>query len=184
MIKYNKRCKVCAVIKTDKKLLSRIYHCSFFVPGADETLNQIANDYKPRFGYKGLNNHANKHQFIDRADYTQRMLQHNAKKEENKAVRKAVQAADSIQSIIEKGTERLESGEITVSTDQLIRAAQVKLQDDAKQKDQNLMAASLAHFISGESQNKRVFVPTEDTNLLETNLLETDLLDIDGTDQT
>lgn len=168
MIKYNKRCKICAILKEDKKLLKRIYSCSFFVPGADETLNQIANDYKGQFTYKGLNNHANKHQFIDRADYTERMLQHNAKTAENSAVKKAVRAADSIQSIIEKGQERLDSGEITVSTDQLIRAAQVKLQDDAKQKDQNLMAMSLAHFISGESTKpSRMFIPTDQPNLLE-----------------
>lgn len=167
MLVIAKQCTVCKAVKTNKPLLQRIYDSSWFVPGSKDTLKDIALSYQ--LPYQAIRNHVKKHQFIDSADYQEAMLDQVDKKLTKQTVAKAVQAQGAIQSILEKGQQRLDDGEITVNTDQFLRAAQIKLADEAKKKDQDMMALSLAHFISGESQNERIYVdidPDEDTSRL------------------
>jgi len=161
MLVFEKRCRVCNAVKKNKPLLERIYNSSFFVPHSKDSLHQISKDYG--FRYKGLINHTKNHQFIDSQDYQDKMLQKVDEEAEKNAVIKAVKAADAIQSVIDKGQQRLEDEEITVSTDQLIRASEVKMRSEDKAKDRQLqMEASLAHFMSGESTNERIYVASED----------------------
>lgn len=160
MLIPQKRCAVCQTIKGNKKLIQRIYDSSHFVPHGTETIKDIAR--ATGMNYRGLLVHVKKHQFINSQDYQEKMLSHYDNQAEKKAVQKAVKAVNSIQSVIEKGQERLDSGEITVNTDQLIRASQIKMQDEAKAKDQALaLELSLAHFMSGESTNERVYIESE-----------------------
>lgn len=156
MLTPQKRCLVCQKVRKDKKLLQRIYDSTHFVPNGKESLRQVA--LSENLNYKALLVHVRKHQFIDSQDYQEKMLSNYDREATKKSVEKAVRAVDSIQAIIQKGAQRLEDGEITVSTDQLIRASQVKMQDEAKAKDQALaLELSLAHFMSGESISERVY---------------------------
>lgn len=108
--------------------------------------------------YNALKNHVKKHQFIDSTDYTEKMLVHADKKAERSAVRKAVRAVDAVQSVIEIGMGRLESGEISVDTNQLIRASQVKMTQESKAKDQELATIEMvAAFLSGEMAGERIY---------------------------
>jgi hypothetical protein len=159
MLVIEKKCTVCRAVKVNKQLLQRIYESSWFVPHSKDTLKDIAK--QNNLPYQAILNHVKKHQFIDSADYQEAMLNSAVTKAEKGAIAKAVRATGAIQSIMDKGQERLDNGEITVNTDQLLRAAQIKLADESKKKDQDLMALSLAHFISGESQNERVYVDVE-----------------------
>ena len=162
MLVLEKRCVVCKAVKTNKPLLKRIYESSWFIPHSKDTLRAIQADYKNVISYESLLNHVKKHQFIDSQDYTEKMLAYEDKKAERNAVQKAVKAQDAVQSIIEKGMERLESGEITVDTNQLIRASQVKLSADAKAKDQELATIEMvAHFLSGENASDRVYIDAD-----------------------
>lgn len=145
--------------------MKRIYECSYFVPYSKDTMLDIARDYSGAklFTYDNLKNHIKKHQFIDSQDYTDKMLQHEDKKLEKKAVQKAVKAVDAVQSIIDIGNERLVNGEITVDTNQLIRASQVKMAHESKQKDQELATIEMvAHFLSGEQPKGTVFIPNKE----------------------
>lgn len=160
MLVFTKACKVCQAVKSNKQLLKRIYDSSYFVPHSRDSLFAISNTYN--LSYQALKNHVKKHQFIDSQDYTEKMLQKADKDAEKGAVRKAVKAVDAVQSIVERGMERLENGEITVDTNQLIRASQVKMTHEAKQKDQELATIEMvAHFLSGESAGDRVFIEND-----------------------
>lgn len=162
MLVFEKKCRVCAAIRKNKPLLKRIYESSYFVPYSKDNLTDIHRDYKDFFRYEGLQNHVKKHQFIDSQDYHDKMLQQVDKEAEKKAVVKAVKAVDAIQNIIEIGHERLKNEEITVDTNQLIRASQVKMTQEAKQKDQSLaMAEMVAHFLSGEGKEDRIYIDPE-----------------------
>lgn len=164
MLVPEKKCAVCKLVRTNKPLLKRLYESSYFLPHSRDTLLGITRDYKGAFSYGGLKNHMKKHQFIDSQDYTEKMLQHTDKQLEQGAVRRAVKAVDAVQTVIDKGFERLENGDITVDTNQLIRASQVKMTQEAKQKDQELATIEMiAHFLSEEGSDK-VFVPNETNN--------------------
>lgn len=160
MLVFEKRCVTCQLVRKNKQLLKRIYESSWYVPYSKDHLKTIAKEAK--LDYQSILNHVKKHQFIDSQDYHDKMLDHVDKKAEKRAVQKAVKAVDAIQSIIEIGNERLKNEEITVDTNQLIRASQVKIAQEAKQKDQSLaMAEMVAHFLSGEGKEDRIYVDPE-----------------------
>lgn len=164
MLVLDKRCTTCKAVKKNKLLLKRIYDSSWFVPYSKDTLKDICKDYHPVITYDSLLNHVKRHQFIDSQDYTEKMLEKTDKEAEKSAVQKAVKAVDAVQKIIEIGSQRLEDGEITVDTNQLIRASQVKMAADAKQKDQELATIEMvAHFLSGENASDRVYIDAQDT---------------------
>lgn len=157
MLVFQKRCKICHLVRKNKPLLERIYNSSYFVPHGRESLRMIAMD--TGITYNSLKIHVNRHQFIDSTQYTEKMLEQADKDAEKKAVKRAVRAVDAVQTVIDKGMERLENGDITVDTNQLIRASQVKIAQEGKQKDQELATIEMvAHFLSGEGASDRVFV--------------------------
>lgn len=152
MLKFKKNCKICNLVREDRKLLKRIYECGYYVPGSSDSLLAISRDNVGRFSYQGLKNHAKQHQFIDSEAYTNAMLQKQDEKAQKVAIRKAVKAADAVQTVINRGNERLENGEIDVETADLLRASQIKINQEAKEKDQQLAILDMmAHFISGEA---------------------------------
>jgi len=155
MLVPNKICKVCQVIKVNKKLLSRIYESSYFLPHSTDTLKDITRDYSPAFSYDSILTHVKKHQFIDSQDYKDKMLEHANKQAEQRAVRKAVKGQSAIQSVIDRGHERLENGEIDVNTAQLIRASEIQMKQEDKAKDRELATVEMiAFFLSGADQPK------------------------------
>ena len=169
MIKRKSNCAVCQLTKTDTKLLKRIYNSTDFVPGG-EPLSRILEDYKGKFSYASIRNHAKKHQFISLEAYNEAQLQIQDKKEEQVAVRKVVKAVDAVQSVIDKGHEKLENGELEITTDNLIRASQVKLNQEAKEKDQQLEVLNMiAAFNSGQLTTKRINpnAPIDDKDILD-----------------
>lgn len=160
MLVLRKQCKWCQEVRKNKPLLNRIYDSSFFIPHGQESLATIATAVG--MNYNSLKMHVNKHQFIDSAQYTEKMLQRADKDAEKKAVRRAVKAVDAVQSVIEIGMQRLEDGDITVDTNQLIRASQVKMTQESKAKDQELATIEMvAAFLSGETAGERVYVEPE-----------------------
>lgn len=164
MLAINKKCKICQTVKANKPLLKRLYDSSFYVPGSKDTPLEISRD--TGMHYRGLLNHLKKHQFIDSADYQEAMLKTADKQAQTMAIQKAVKGQAAVQSIIDIGAQKLADGEITVNTDQLIRASQIQIASDEKKKDQDLMAVSLAYFMSGESKNERIHKDHE-PNLIE-----------------
>lgn len=169
MLKYKKNCNICKIVRVDKKLLQRIYETSFYVPGSKDSLQRVARDHEGHFSYPGLLNHAKKHQFIDSAAYTEKLMEQADEKAQKDAVRRTVRAVDAVQGVLDRGMERLENGDIDVDTNQLLRAGQIKLQAESKEKDQQLaMMDMIAHFVSGESLgNERVFKEPELTHIYE-----------------
>lgn len=160
MLAIEKKCKVCNTVRKNKALLNRIYQSSHFVPHSKDTLLKISEE--TGIHYRGLLNHVKKHQFIDSADYQEAMLKQADDRLTKKAVAQAVKGQSAVQSIISRGHERLEAKEIDVNTDQLLRASQIQIASEEKKKDQDLMAISLAHFISGEStQNERIYAEAD-----------------------
>lgn len=160
MLVLARQCSICARVKKDKQLLKRLYASSWFVPHSRESVRDIVKLYN--LSYQATLNHLKKHQFIDSQDYTDKMLQHADRQAKELAVRKAVKAHDAVQTIIDKGMERLESGEINVDTNQLIRASQVRMAYDAKKKDQELATIEMvAHFLSGENASSRVYIDAD-----------------------
>lgn len=152
------------VVKKDKQLLQRIYDSSWFLPHSRDNLKDIQRDYSSAFSYDSIRNHVKKHQFIDSQDYTEKMLERADKQAEQRAIRKAVKATSAIQDIIDIGSQRLEEGEITVDTNQLIRASQIKISEESKQKDRELATIEMvAHFLSGANQSDRVYIEADET---------------------
>jgi hypothetical protein len=156
MIKYRPNCAVCTLIRSDKKLMRRIYNSRDFIPGG-ESLRSIHNDYEGKFAYASIRNHAKKHQFINLEAYNKKQLELQDEKEEELAVAKIVKAVDAVQSVINKGHEKLEAGELDITTDNLIRASQVKMNQEAKEVDQQLAILEMvAAFSSGQLNTQRI----------------------------
>jgi len=159
MLVVRPNCKVCTRCKVDKKLLNRIYNSKYYIPHGDEPLSAIERDYKAFFSGPALRNHCLKHQFIDSTAYTDALVKRADKMAENRVVKRAIKANEAVQSVIDAGFDRLEAGKITVSTNELLRASQIKLAAEAKQKDQQLaMVEMIAHFASGSAKNERIYV--------------------------
>lgn len=164
MIVISTRCKVCQAIKKDKKLLARLYESKYYSREAGrESLQAIQLGYKDKFSLPALKNHCLKHQFIDSVAYNEAMLRHVDRVAENKLIKKAIKATDAVQSVIDKGAERLQNEEITVNTGELLRASQIKINADAKAKDQELkFLEMIAHFASASDKGERIYTPNDD----------------------
>lgn len=160
MLVQKNTCAVCKAVKLNKPLLQRIYESKYFVPHSVDTLRKIAADYIGVFGLSSLQNHVKKHQFINSKDYEEKMLELADTNAQRGAVRQAVKGVEAIQKVISIGEAQItEDTKITVN--EVLRASQIQMTAEAKQKDQQLaMMDMVAHFLSGESaqDNPRVYV--------------------------
>lgn len=165
MIKYKKNCAVCKLARVNKKLAQRIYDSRYFVPYSEDTLLQIHADWNQKeklFSYQSLLNHVKKHQFINAAKYQEKVLEEVDRKAEQKTIQKAIRATDAVQGVIEKGYQRLEDGEINVSTNDLLRASQIKIGQENKEKDQQLaILEMIASFASGSQKSERIIIDAD-----------------------
>lgn len=158
MLKLKNGCKTCALVKNNKQLLQRIYNCSYFIPHSDDSLKKIANDHKGLVTYAALINHVKRHQFINAGDYKESMLKRVAKNAEAKIFMEQFQANQVQDAVINKGMEKLENGEMKVTTSHLLKAAKDKSDAQAKVRDQQLaLAEMVAFFASGENNQEKVY---------------------------
>ncbi len=157
MLAYRKNCKICNAVKTNSKLLKRIYDSSYFIPHSKDTLRQIHEDCKREnpdcFSYVALLNHVKKHQHLNAEDYNMKMLKLKAKQAENKITADRFQAQAAQDAVINAAMQKLENGELKITTDHLLRAAKDKQDALAKVRDQQIQVADMiAFYTSGEDK--------------------------------
>lgn len=120
-----------------------------------ETLTDIQADYPDKFSYDSLRNHVKKHQFLSEKDFTDRHLNRIVKKAEKDLVKRAIESSKVWDRVIDQGMEDLESGELKVTTNHLLKAAKDKQDYEFKKKDHQLaMMEMVYHFASGESNQE------------------------------
>jgi hypothetical protein len=158
MLKLKNGCKTCLLVKNNKQLLDRIYRCSYFRPESTDSPKQIARDYADYITYPALLNHIKRHQFINDGDFKKSMLIRAAKNAEAKIFTERFESMQVQDAVINKGMEKLESGEMKVSASHLLKAAKDKSDAQAKMRDQQLaLAEMVAFFASGEDNQEKVY---------------------------
>lgn len=131
--------------------MKRIYGSRVYIRGG-EPLQTIWEDYADKFSLQSLRNHTKKHQFIDGKDFNKRHLENIAKKAEQNIIKKQIESKDVWDRVIEEGMLRLETGEISMKTADLLKAAKDKSDYDFKKKDQEMAMAEMIYFFaSGEN---------------------------------
>ena len=159
MLTYRKNCKVCNAVKSNPKLLKRLYDCSYYIPHSKDTLRAICTDCKKEdpnsFSYVALLNHVKKHQHLNVHDYDQKMMKLKAQKAEMSIISDRFEAQNVQDAVINKAMEKLENGEMKLNASHLLRAAKDKQDAQAKKRDQQLQLAEMvAFFTSGEDKVK------------------------------
>lgn len=162
MLKKNSQCNVCKLIDTNPKLLKDIYNTSYYMKGSSNSLRTLHADFSQangsQFSYESLLNHVKKHQFMSDKDFNDRHLRDIAKSAERAILTKAIESKQVWDEVINKGMEKLEAGEITMKTADLLKAAKDKSDYELKVKDQQLaMADMIYHFASGANTESRSY---------------------------
>lgn len=158
MLKLNKLCKVCDEVKENTSLLNRIYNTKYYLKSSKESLNQLHEEYADVFSYRSLLNHVKKHQFMSDGDYKDRHLRKIAKDAEKKILKRQIESKEVWDEVISQGMEKLQSGELSMRTSDLLKAAKDKSDHEMKVKDQQLaMAEMMWFFASGENNESRSY---------------------------
>lgn len=158
MLKLNKLCKVCDEVKENTSLLNRIYNSKYYLKSSKESLLQIHEEYADVFSYRSLLNHVKKHQFMSEGDFKDRHLRKIAKDAEKKILKRQIESKEVWDEVINQGMEKLQSGELTMRTADLLKAAKDKSDHEMKVKDQQLaMAEMMWFFASGENNESRSY---------------------------
>lgn len=158
---YQGRCSACKLSKIDKQLKRRIFQSSYFSDKGIEPLAQIQKDYADAFSYMALLRHCRKH--VKFTQKEQNALE--AKWNNNQVVTNVIKTQPTpvavkpgredevFNDIIDAGMEKLKNGELKITTDHLIRAADSKANLSLKRKDQELKIQEMIwHFASGEAE--------------------------------
>lgn len=157
MIKTSKKCKVCKTIlsqpkKWEGRLAKQIYGSRFYTPASEYSLKKIAADYKGHFTYEGLLNHCKKHQSISEQDYNDRQLRQTAAQAEKALLKKAIKSTEVWDTVITEAMEKLQNGQLPISTNHLLQAARDKSNYEFKATDQQMQMMDMVfHFASGEA---------------------------------
>ena len=162
MLKPHKLCNVCRAIENNPKLLKDLYNSSFFMKGSATTLLSIHQDYQAQHGaqftYDALRNHVKKHQFMSEKDYSQRHLRQIANEAEKRLLKKQIESTEVWDEVISQGMDKLSTGELSMKTSDLLKAAKDKSDHEMKTKDQQLaMMEMVMHFASGENNESRSY---------------------------
>jgi hypothetical protein len=154
MLKLNKLCNVCKHAQDNPKLLKAIYDSRAFIPSSSVSLKNVYDQYAAfgaHFSYEALLRHSKKHQFMNEQDFNSRHLREIAKTAEKQILRRQIDSKTVWDTVITQGMEKLESGELVMRTQDLLKAAKDKSDFELKVKDQELaMVEMVAHFASGE----------------------------------
>lgn len=173
MITYKSNCGVCKTIRKDKKLTSRIYGTSFYIPHSKDSLRKVAQDCATQAGegqapftYQGILNHCKKHQHLNQSDFSKKMLEQKQKIAQRKQIN-AMYEAESVQdAIMNRGMELLDSGEMSIKADHLLKAAKDKQDFQSKVRDQLLQLAEMVAFYASGEDNSRAEV-IDDRRIIE-----------------
>lgn len=158
MLKVNKLCKVCQAVKENKTLLNKIYNTNYYMKTSKTSLMQLHEDYADQFSYRGLLSHVKNHQFMSEDDYTTRHLRQIANKAEKQILKRQIESKEVWDEVINQGMEKLQNGEITMKTADLLKAAKDKSDFEMKTKDQQMqMAEMMWFFASGENNESRSY---------------------------
>lgn len=163
MWKPNKQCKVCAtILGGDTELKQRIYNSTYFTPqGGGDSLLDILADYGGSlekggvFTYVSITKHAKKHQVLDeKARIRRARALVEEVKAEPPALNEFVKPEQVHNEILSQGLAALQSGELKLTTRDVLKAATDKATIDIKKKDQDFkLAEMIYHFASGEASN-------------------------------
>lgn len=169
-ILYTNKCKTCKLSKIDKQLKRRIYQSAYFSEYGTETLTSIHRDYKSAITYKSLLIHCQRHIVLKEGELKRLQAKYGQVDipEKKPAVpisggelRKVVkqQREDEVfDSVIDAGMEKLKAGELKITTDHLIRAADSKANLSLRRKDQELKIQEMIwHFASGEAEGNKAY---------------------------
>lgn len=162
MLKKQKLCNVCKQIEGNPKLLQAIYDSTAYNKHSSISLRRVWEDHKQKYGeqftYDALRNHAKKHQFLSEKDFNERHLRQIAKKAERQMLTRSIESKEVWESVINQGMEKLESGELTMKTADLLKAAKDKSDFEMKVKDQQIaMMDMVMHFASGANNESGLY---------------------------
>jgi len=163
MIKFNKKCSTCKRIKLEaskgnSKLMDRLFNSRAYSKGG-ESLRSIARGYTGKVSfnnnedtvYQSLYKHVKFHQAITEDQLIESRIARKAKAHDNEIIRKIVKHQDVRDTIMEKGLEQIEGGEIKLTAGTVLQAANKQADIELKEKDQNLkLMEMIAMFQSGE----------------------------------
>lgn len=159
-IKFVTQCKVCKKIRAEEaagssKLIKRIYNSRQYVRGG-ESLKAIAKDYQKYFEYPSLYKHSRTHQAATEDDLTTARLNRIHKTTVNAQIDKLTRHGDVRQEIMSKGLDQIQTGEIKLTSQTVLAAANKEADIEAKQKDQAIELMKMVQaFQSGEIQYAR-----------------------------
>lgn len=154
MLKINKLCKVCVAVKESPKLLDDIFATTAYIKSSKVSLAQLHKDYANKFSYRALMNHVKHHQFLSDEDFKERHLRDIAKKAERQVLKRQIESSQVWDEVITQGMEKLQTGELSMKTADLLKAAKDKSDFELKTKDQELAFAEMMYFFaSGENQS-------------------------------
>lgn len=160
------QCRICKTIRAEEAagkvlskgalsktpLITRIYQSKAYTKGG-EPLTKIAKDYTERFSYKGLFLHSKTHQAPTEEDLVEARLKRIHKRTMDDKVAQLIKHADVRQTIMDKGMQQLETGEMKLTSNVLLGAANKEADIEAKQKDQAIEVMKMIQaFQSGEVQ--------------------------------
>lgn len=160
MLKTKKTCTVCQCIKLNDVVLEKIYASSAYTPGGI-SLKELQKSYSDKFSYTALTNHCKKHQFLSDDDYTKRHLSDIAKQAEKRILKQKIESKDVWDKVINQGMEKLEKGEISLKTADLLKAAKDQSDYDFKKKDQEMAFLEMVYFFASGENDKQLNQPYE-----------------------
>lgn len=158
MLRPNKRCNVCQALKTDRKLLQRIYDSKQYIKGG-ESLKQIARDYEGQFEYQNLYNHCKFHQGLTSEDIERKQLQRAAQQIEVQQIKQVVRHGEVRDTILEEGLRQIKAGEVKMTLAGIVAAAKHASDIEEKAKDREIevfkmiddfSSGAMTHVIEGE----------------------------------
>ena len=95
---------------------------------------------------------------MSEGDFKDRHLRKIAKDAEKKILKRQIESKEVWDEVINQGMEKLQSGELTMRTADLLKAAKDKSDHEMKVKDQQLaMAEMMWFFASGENNDSRSY---------------------------
>lgn len=171
-MKHEGRCNVCKLAKHDQQLKRRIIHSNYYGISDMEPLTAIQKDYSGAFNYETLRRHVSKHWVLTENEKEKYRLRTQDKPPtqiiatETQLPQTApyVNEDEVFDEVIQKGLEKLKSGEMQLSATNVIKAAESKANLNLKRKDQQLKIQEMIwHFASGQAEGN----PSYDRRLVE-----------------
>lgn len=151
-LRVDKRCKVCNLLKTDKRLLRRLYNSRAYKEGG-ENLKDIARDpqYAGKFSYDGLWNHCDKHQGLTGEDLENHRVNKLARKIEAQQLREVISHNDARQELVDIGLKEIREGSVKMNASTVASLLKQQSDIEEKSKDRQLEVLKMVQqFQSGE----------------------------------